>query len=347
MPTKPSSQVYIFYGEDDFSLLKKIDRWKEEFAKKFSQQGVVIIDGETLAYEQLLQNLDQVAAPSLFASKKLVVCKECLPTKATQEELGERILKLIEANDPNAFYVFYSSKKLDKRLGMIKKILGSGANQTEFALPHGNMLNGWIKAYAKQLNLSMDDAAINKLAVYLGRDLYEEKKFGGRTAEIKEAFDLWTAHSELEKLAAHGATATAGDVEKLVIPKISENVFDLSDTIFGKNKKRAMELLENLFADQSSDEKATAIKIVSLLSEQVRALLLVMILKTQKLDNDAIAETLGWSSGRVFMVSKQMNTVKSDQLRKMIQELLKIDLKLKSSDVNPKLLVDSFVSSFA
>jgi DNA polymerase-3 subunit delta len=151
----------------------------------------------------------------------------------------------------------------------------------------------------------------------------------------------------LEKLAAHGATATAGDVEKLVIPKISENVFDLSDTIFGKNKKRAMELLENLFADQSSDEKATAIKIVSLLSEQVRALLLVMILKTQKLDNDAIAETLGWSSGRVFMVSKQMNTVKSDQLRKMIQELLKIDLKLKSSDVNPKLLVDSFVSSFA
>jgi DNA polymerase-3 subunit delta len=344
---KSSSQVYIFYGEDDFSLLKKIDRWKAEFAKKFSAQGVVVVDGETLEYNQLLQTLDQVAAPSLFASKKLVVCKECLPTKSAQEELGERILKMIAANDPNTFYVFYSSKKLDKRLGVIKKILSSSANQTEFTLPHGNMLNGWIKAYAKQLNLSMDDEAINKLAVYLGRDLYEEKKFGGRAVEIKESFDLWTAHSELEKLAAHGSVATAGDIGQLVAPKISENVFGLSETIFGKNKKRAMELLENLFADQSTDEKATAIKVVSLLSEQVRALLLVVILKNQKLDNDAIAETLGWSSGRVFMVSKQMNLVRVDQLKRMIRELLRIDLKLKSSDANPKLLVDSFVNSFA
>ena len=114
-----------------------------------------------------------------------------------------------------------------------------------------------------------------------------------------------------------------------------------------KNKRRALELTENLFLDQSSDEKSVAIKITGLLSEQVRALLLVLILKAQRMDNDAIADTLGWSSGRVFMVAKQSTLAKVDQLRRMVTELLDIDYQLKSADVNPKLLIDNFVTKFA
>ncbi len=347
MTTKQSSNVYIFYGEDDFSLAKKIERWKEEFVKKFSNQGVTLLDKETLGYEAFMKNLEQAAMPSLFSSKRLVICKEGLPDKAGQEDLADFIDKLATESSADSFFIFYTLKNPDKRLASVKQIFKSKANFTEFSLPHGINLNGWIKAYAALLNVAMDSAAIEKLAVYLGRDLYQEKKFGGKVVERKEVFDLWQAHSELLKLSNYSSKITSDIVQELVMPKISENIFELADNITKKNKGRALNLLENLFADQSSDEKSIAIKTVGLLAEQVRALLLATLLKNQNLNNEQIADALGWSSGRVFMVTKQAGGVDVEMLKRMMNDLLQIDSSLKSSDTNPKLLIDMFIAKFA
>ncbi len=328
-------------------MSKKIERWKEEFIKKYSANGVVVLDREALGHEEFIKQIDQASAPSLFASKKLVICKEGLPTKAGQEDLADFIEKLTLGNDSQSFYVFYSLKNLDKRIGSIKRILKLNVNLVEFTLPHGSSLNAWLKAYAQQMNFNMDNAAIEKLAVYLGRDLFEEKKFGGRVVERKEVFDLWQAYSELLKLSNYGKNITAPDVESLVTPKVSENIFELSDTLIRKQRGRAVQILENLFADQSSDEKAVAIKITALLAEQVRALLAVQILKQKNYDNDTIAEMLGWSSGRVFMVSKQAGELQLDTLKAMLANLLKIDLNLKTGNHNPKLMVDLFAVKFS
>lgn len=343
---KTSSPVYIFYGEDDFSLFKKVERWKEEFAKKFGASGVVVIDASTCSEADLIDKLNQVRAPSLFANKKLVIVKDGLPSKASQEEVGELILKIISDKTLTDFFVFYSSK-IDKRLSVNKKILSSDANVTEFTLPHGRNLNSWIKAYGKYLGITLDEQAIEKLAVYLGRDLGEERKFGGRVVEVKEVFNLWEASSELNKLASHSNQIKATDVESLVTPKISENVFNLSDSLFRKNKRSALSLMENLFSDQSMDEKATAIKIVGLLAEQIRSLILVSLLKQQDLNNQQIADALDWTSGRVFAVSKQMGSVNFSTLKQMLGSLLDIDATLKSSDSNPKLLIDKFIVKYA
>jgi DNA polymerase III subunit delta len=352
MTTKPKtpaaqSQVYIFYGEDDFSLTKKIERWKQEFSKKFGPSSVTVINGDGSTEQDIVAAINQASAPSLFASKKLILCKDALPKKAGQETLMETILKLIAANDPNNFIVFHTSGRLDQRLGATKQLLKSGANINEFTVPHGSTLAAWLKAYAKQMEAAIDDKAADTLAVYLGRDLYEEKKFGGRVTERKEGFDLWQAYQEMLKLTSRTSRISEADVKALVVPRVSENVFNLSDTIFKKDKTRALKMMEGLFEEQSADEKSTAIKIVALLAEQVRALLLVLVLKDKNMNNDQIAEALGWSSGRVFMVLKQSGSVTLKSLTQMLKNLLEIDLSLKSRDVSPKLLLNSFVIKHA
>lgn len=327
-------------------MSKKVEKWKQEFAKKYGSQGVLEIDGESVAEQDLVLKLEQSVAPSLFSSKRLIVARRCLPTKASQELLTSAVEKIVESKNPDYFFVFCATK-VDKRLASIKKIFKADINFVEFSLPHGLTLNSWLKAYTKQLGGEMDDAAAEQLAVFLGRDLSEEKKFGGKVVERKEVYNLWEAYSELSKLVSFSPNIKVEHVTELVVPKISENIFFLSDYIFKKNKPAALKSLENLFLDQAVDEKSTAIKILGLLAEQSRSLLLVTLLKKQNLTNQQMADILGWTTNRVFAVSKQAGQINLGIVSVIIKKLLSIDTMLKSSDINPKLLLNRLVAEVA
>lgn len=338
------ANIYLFYGEDDFSLRRKIDKWKTAFAKKYSPQAISFFDGADLGEAELIKLLDQQLAPSLFSSKKLVIIRDGLPTKAAQADLAEFILALPAKVPKDFFVVFWQTSRLDGRLGFTKKLLATGINKTEFTLPHGTELNGWIKAMAKNLEVTITDKATDLLAQFLGRDLYEEKKGGGRVIERKEAFDLWQAYSELSKLATASSSIEPELVQALVKPKVPDSVFNLSDDLASGRAQLAYQSLNNYLESAAGDEKSSFIKIVGLLAEQFRSLLLINLLSEAKLSQSEIAEKLGWSSGRVFILSKHAKNFSIASLKLLLSQLLAIDYTIKSSDSDPRLLLELLIS---
>lgn len=340
---KQPVQAYIFFGEDDFSLRRKLDTWKREYAKKYSADSITYLERGQIGELDMVSMLEQALSPSLFSSRKLVIAKDFMPAKASEEKLGKYLLQKIQSLPKDYFLVLWQTGRPDRRLGMIKKILAAGATVTEFELPHGKMLNSWIKSYAKTLDLVLDEAAIEELAKYLGRDFYEEKKAGGKVIERREVFDLWQVHSEIQKLASYTNQADVAAVRALVRPKIPENVFALTDELARKNRKGSLQILEQLLNQPSADEKSATIKIIGLLAEQVRGMLVVKVLQEEGKSSQEIADALGWSSGRVFITSKNASVQNSDRLKRMLTQLTEIDSKLKSSEDNPKLLIDQFI----
>jgi DNA polymerase-3 subunit delta len=340
-PVEKKENVYLFYGEDDFSLQRKIQRWKSEFAKKYSGSSIVLIDGQSES--SLASRFEEILSPSLFSSKKLILAKNCLPTKSGQTELTDLVLRTIERLPADYFLVFWQAGKPDQRLVSTKQILKSGIKVEEFKLPHGKALNNWLKTEAKNLGVSIDDEAMEVLAQFLGRDLYEEKKAGGKVIEVKEQFDLWQAFSELSKLGSLGGRITKSEVESLIMPKSPENIFRLSDSIVNGNKKEAFSEFENFVASSQADEKAAIIKIVALLSEQLRSLLAVTYLTRLSLNQDEIADKLGWSPGRVFINLKLAKELSADRIERLLRRLLEIDKTIKRSDLSPNLLMGLFI----
>ncbi len=324
-------------------MRRKIETWKREFAKKYSADSIVSMERGEKSEQEMISLLEQALSPSLFSSRKLVVARDFLPSKAAEAKLGEYLLAKLENLPKDFFLILWQSSKPDKRLGVIKKLLAGKVAVTEFELPHGIMLNGWIKAYAKTLNLTLDDSAIDELAKYLGRDFYEEKKAGGRVIERKQAFNLWQAHSELAKLASYSQHADVAAVRALVKPKVPENVFALTDEIARKNQKGALKIMDNLLAQPASDEKSATIKIIGLLAEQVRAMLIVKVLRGEGRGSQEVADALGWSSGRVYITEKNAQSQSLESLKKLLTNLSGIDAKLKSTDDNPKLLLSQFI----
>lgn len=338
-----SKNIYLFYGEDDFSLRRKIDLWKAEFAKKFGVAGVIFFDARDWPDQETANKLQDELSPSLFASKKLIIVRDSLPKKAEEKDLAEFFLGLPSILPKDYFLIFWETAKPDKRLGFTKKFLAL-INVNEFELPHAAGLDQWIKAMAKTLEVKISDAAIDKLAQFLGRDLFEEKKFGGKVVEYREAFDLWQVYSELNKLASSGTEINTAEVEALVKPKIPDSVFALTDQIVAQNRQGAFQALENFLAGGNLDEKSAFVKIIGLLSDQLRSLLVISLLLQQGQTNDAIAEKLGWSTGRVFVTARNSKALNIAKLKDLLNKLLLIDVALKSSDADPKLAIGLFLA---
>ena len=341
--TSPSSNIFLFSGEDDFSLRRKIDFWKAEFAKKYTSQAISFIESESISEIELIKRLENLLAPSLFTTKKLIILKDILPKKADQEKLNEFLLALPERTSKDYFLIFWQSTKPDGRLKFTKQFK-SLVTVTEFELPHGQVLNQWIKAMTKTLGAEITDPATDRLAQYLGRDLFEEKKFGGKVVERKEAFDLWQVYSELLKLSSNTSKIEPQHVTSLVRAKIPDSVFTLTDEVLAKNQKGAFIALENFLSTSTAEEKSTFIKIIGLLSEQLRSLLVVSLFQKKGDDNEQIAEKLGWTSGRVFITARNSKNVSIDKLKQLLKQLLMIDYRIKSSDTNTKLEIDLFLA---
>jgi DNA polymerase III subunit delta len=341
--TSHSSNVFLFYGEDDFSLRRKIDHWKTEFAKKYSASAVTVINASEMQETEIVQKLQTDLSPSLFASKKLIIIRDGLPSKAAQTQLAEYLLNSVESIPKDFFVIFWQSQRPDGRLGFTKKFV-SKVSVTEFNLPAGIMLNAWIVAMAKNMGVAITDAAADRLGNFLGRDLFEEKKAGGRVIERKEAYDLWQVYSELQKLSAMSSKIDVTEVNALVKPKIPDSVFALTEQMVAKNQKGAFQALENFLGNQTAEEKTSMIKIIALLSEQLRSLLLVSMLSKEGMDNDAIAEKLGWTSGRVFITARNSRNISIPKLKQLLANLLIIDARVKSSDANQKLDLNLFLA---
>jgi DNA polymerase-3 subunit delta len=333
--SSPSSNVYIFHGEDDFSIKRKIDFWREEFAKKYSSSGIVFFDGEKLDEMELMKKLEESLAPSLFSSKKFIIAKNVLPSKASQESLAEALSNIIGKIPNDYFLVFWQTEKLDQRLKVIKRILSLNIKVTEFKLPIGKEFTSWLFTEAKKLGVEFEPSALEKLAQYLGRDLVEERK--------SPQYDLWQAQSELEKLASFSKQIKSEHIEGLIKPKLPDNVFALSDSIINKQERQAFTILEQLLTQSGSDEKSSVIKIVGLLAEQLKALVSVSLLSKQKKSQEEMAEILGWTSGRVYINLKLAKNLDMSKAKELLALLLKIDKSLKSSDADPKLLINMFI----
>ena len=133
-------------------------------------------------------------------------------------------------------------------------------------------------------------------------------------------------------------------MKSLVKPKVPDSVFNLSDDLASGQTKLAFQSLDNYLESTSGDEKSSFIKILGLLAEQFRSLLLVNLLTEAKLSQSQMAEKLGWSTGRIFILSKHAKNFSISRLKQLLSQLLAIDYTIKSSDQDPRLLLEILIS---
>ncbi|MDP3762632.1 MAG: hypothetical protein Q8Q97_00975, partial [bacterium] len=238
--------------------------------------------------------------------------------------------------------IFEQTEKFDRRLKFFKN-LQKQATAREFVVPQGRELGIWTENY------------LQKAGFTIGRDALAEfvRRMSGENEE-ENLYDLWQVSSELEKLmllkspspgvgrVGERSLIQIEDVKIVVKSNITQNIFALTNLFAEGRSSEAQKLLEQLLGSGPASElKTQTIQIIGGLASQIRSLLLVKDLGRET--PAKIAEKLGWKEGRVWINSKLARNFTASKLASLLRDLRALDLRLKTSEEPPKLLLSLFL----
>jgi len=155
--------------------------------------------------------------------------------------------------------------------------------------------------------------------------------------------DLWQLNGEIDKLLAftRGQEITVANVNQLVKIKLDEDTFKLTDALAQKNKRVALKLI----ADQLKNG-TSAVELLTLIIWQFKNLLIVKSFMTENGAGYPPTRLTYQLGLHPFVVKKAMTMAKNYQLETLkntYQHLLKIDYKIKTSQINAEVLFDLLV----
>ncbi len=195
----------------------------------------------------------------------------------------------------------------------------------QYTLPKGTAVKTWIENRAKSIGVKITPEAASMLADYTGNQLR-------------------MLANELDKLATYVGSKGIIDVEDVrkLSPQVQEaRVFDLTDALAERNRKKALDLLHNLLADGEPP-----LRLISTITSQVRSLLLVKELVGEGLRVSQIVAATGMAPFVAEKAARQIGKFSTQQLEAVYRQLLATDAALKRSRMTPDMALDLLVVNF-
>lgn len=205
------------------------------------------------------------------------------------------------------------------------KVANEQGENIQNTLPKGAALESWIVKRARSNGVTITSDAATLLANYIGNQLR-------------------LLANELDKLATFvgdGGTISADDVRTLSAQVQEARIFDLTDALAQRNQKQALTILHDLLANGEPP-----IKLISTITTQVRALLLVKELSLKGMRAAQIASTIGIAPFVAEKAARQVGKFTPTQLERAYRQLLATDAALKRSRMSPEMALDLLVVNF-
>lgn len=300
--------IFLFHGDDTYSIKRKADFWKEEFAKKHGgDTNLEIIEGKNLAPENFRS---AVTTMPFLGEKRLVIIKNLL--SEGDPEIQKKIAEMLSEIPDFCVLLLCEEKPVDQRVSLFKRIQKTGKTE-EFPEMSGGALLSWIFKICKKFNVEIDEEAAIFLSELVGGNLYR-------------------LENEIHKLAHYLGESKRPilkkDIELLVDTTLDTSVFRLTDALAGKNPKASLSLLHQLL-DSGEDLH----RILYMIIRQFRLILQVKDLLNQGQRKHSIAAKMKEKPFVVSIAMGQSSNFSFEKLKEIYERLLKIDIKIKTGGI--------------
>lgn len=325
-----NKQVFLWYGDNDYAIHQKVNQWISVFEKKHGRLNLFNFDfnepGSKDALMSELKNALQIN--SLFGANKLILLKNFLSLKSKlSDDWKEFLIKAMKTVSPGFFLIFYQTDKPDATNAVVKALKAQSkkdeAGVEEFVLPRFNDINKWIIGKANERGVVLPPNVVSLLAGLVGGD-------------------LWQLDNEISKLAnyAAGRAITADDVKLLVKGKYNDDIFQLTDAIAKKDKKKVIQL----FQDQLNSG-ANEFYLLTMLVREFRILWQVKDLTNdRRMSSSEVAAALGMSSYPAQKSLEHCGHFSLEEIKKIYKGLLNLEFKVKTSGAKFETLFDLLIS---
>ncbi len=307
--------LILLYGEDTFRSQQKLKEIIEQYQTKHKTGlNLVRFQEKELDFDKLKEKIEAV---SMFDEKKLIILENALKNRGFQEEFSKYIKKNKLKDNQDVIVVIHQIGKLaspafKRQTSMFE----------EFSPLKGAELFSWLKKQAAKDKAIINQEAIKKLVAYVGDD-------------------LWQLNNELNKLISYkaGQSINEQDIDLLVRAKLDTNIFKTLDALAQRDKKTALRLLHEHLEQGEND-----IYLFSMFVYQVRGLLKLRDLIEKGTPFYNLARKSGLHPFVVKKSSQQLRNFTLDQLKKIYQRLLEIEVALKRGRIAGPTALDMLIA---
>ncbi|UCD86057.1 MAG: DNA polymerase III subunit delta [Deltaproteobacteria bacterium] len=311
--------IYFFYGKEGLLIEEAVAIITRKFlpginggSSKIS--GLEVVYGREGEAERII-NLAQTLP--MFSPRKVILVKEA--DKLSPKDL-EKLITYLENPSPTTCLIFWG-EKADLRTKFFRTFKKFGV-LTEFRNLYESELPAWIRQFAQKSEKGIEREAVDLLIESVGNDLRMVKH-------------------ELEKVMTYiGAKKTIEleDIEAVVVLARIRTVFELTDWLGNKNVEKAWEALTRIW-----EEGEHPLRILTMIARQFR-----FIWKTKQMLARGLAhsEILSRLKTQPFLLDRYLEQAKKfsfEELRKCFEEFYQVDLRLKSSKVPPRIILEKLV----
>jgi DNA polymerase III delta subunit len=294
--------IELLTGENDFELTKKVAQLKADFDGRAERY-----DGADLTLEKLV---DIFAGQTIFALKRLVV----IDTPSASADLWQNISVWSDRLSDDTRLVLVEPK-LDKRTSTYKWLNKHAAVQQFDIIDDRDTatITKWVEGYAKRSNVGLTS--------------HQARRIAGRAGA-----DQWAIAHAVDKLALLPAI-TDEWIDDVLEPKTTESVFALFETALSGDTKRLSAMLDVLHRDEEP------YRIFGLISSQV--LQLAALVFGDGNVSRVASDTAAKSSYPFQKLAPYANRLNKRQAGEMVRMLAEGDKRLKSSDADPWVVLES------
>ncbi|HEX4948758.1 MAG TPA: DNA polymerase III subunit delta [Blastocatellia bacterium] len=315
--------MYLLEGSENFlreqARRKLIDAVVDEALRDFNVSEISVAKG----------NLDEALAIArqypMMSERRAVVITGF---EAINDEDQLELLKDYIRDPVPSTVLIFDSPALDKRRNIATMLLKFCEVVSFEALDERDAAPRWVVEYVARTGGSMDSATAAFLVGMVGTELQQ-------------------LATELDKLMTYvGARGriTKQEVELLVRYSREHSNFELTDALLEGNRKRALTLLEHIYANVSESEKqGLSVMILGAIARSYRNLLISKELMQQNAPNSEVAKAVGMSPYAVTHLNEKARRTDTKRILQAIQRIAATDVALKSSLGTPRLQIEMLI----
>lgn len=303
----------LIYGENTYLIEREIKKTKKNFGEIV--QGINYVTIEQNNIENIIQELQ---TPAFGYSQKLIIIKNCellkkeLKTKKNKNsDLIKKIADFIQENidDIQKNIILLIVEETADKSNILYKVIEKYGKIKEFTELKPAELVQNLKSICNAYKVEVDIDTLKYLIEKSGTSLQE------LINEIRKLIEYVGEGGKIDRKA----------VDLLAIPKIEAVIFDLTDNLGNKKIEEALKVLNNLIYNKEPIQK-----ILITLYNHFKKLYL---LKLSQKENEDILRILNLKPNQTFLVGKykkQAEYFEEEQLRKLLGELINLDLESKT-----------------
>ena len=318
--------IYLLYGEETFLLNQQLKKIKKIFGKTVKGINYIIIDENNI--QELISDIE---TPAFGYPTKLIIAKNTGifkregkgKTGGASKELKDKINDYLKENIEqinNTVILVFIQDEVEKNsiYNTIEKI-GKVCN---FEEQKPFQIIKRLKSICNAYKVNVSDDTLQYLIECCGTNMQ----------------NLINEIRKLIEYAGENGTIQKQDIDKLCIKKIESVIFDLTDNLGQKKVKEAMDVLYNLIASKEPIQK-----ILITLYNHFKKLYFT---KLAIASNKDIATSLNLKPNQIFLVNKykmQAKGFKTEELRKIVQELEDLDYNYKIGLIDLNVGLDAII----